>query len=437
MNLILQTDSYKASHHKQYPPKTQFVHSYFESRGGDYEKVVFFGLQYFIKKYLLGEIVTKYQIEQAESFFKQHFGREDVFNKDGWEHILYNHGGKLPIKIHSLLEGSVVEQRKPLFTVENTCPDCFWLTSYLETLLEQVWYPTTVASRSYHMKQIIKKYLDKTGHDAPDFKLHDFGYRGSTSQESAGLGGASHLLNFMGTDTLAGIIMLQQYYEAEMPGFSIPATEHSTITSWGEKHELDAFSNMLTQWPNGLVAVVSDSFDIFRACEQYWGKMLKDIVLGRDGAVIIRPDSGDPVKVLLRVFKILGKAFNWQKNDKGYYVLPPQIRIIQGDGINEESLEEILYQLEQHEISADNIAFGSGGGLLQDMTRDTLKFAYKTSHIVVDDYDRNVWKNPVTDPGKQSKTGRQNEGMRLVFKNGKLIEEQTLAEIKSRIEAQS
>jgi nicotinamide phosphoribosyltransferase len=455
-NIILQTDSYKASHWKQYPPGTEFVYSYFESRGGEYEKTVFFGLQYFLKEYLFGFRVAEHEINEAKNFFKDHFGNPDIFYQEGWEHIYKEHQGKLPLIIKAIPEGTVVDTKNVLFTVENTCPKDFWLTSYLETLLEQVWYPTTIATKSFHMKQIIKKYLNETGNDAPDFKLHDFGYRGSTSQESAGLGGAAHLVNFMGSDTLAGIRMLQSHYHATMPAFSIPAAEHSTITSWGRSRELEAYSNMLQQFPKGLVAVVSDSYDIFYACEDLWGGYLKGFVENRDGCLVIRPDSGIPEKIIPLVLEILTRKFGYTTNTKGYKVLPPYLRIIQGDGINESSLLGILETIKREGYSADNMAFGSGGGLLQSVTRDTCRFAYKCSNVTINGKDIPVSKDPVTDPGKKSKKGRlalrfdgarkeyftiqdtspspavpANE-LQTVFKDGQLLIDQTLDEIRSR-----
>jgi nicotinamide phosphoribosyltransferase len=453
-NIILQTDSYKMSHWKQYPPGTEHVYSYFESRGGAYDKVLFFGLQYFLKEYLAGSLLSYVKLGQGADFAEKHFGNKDIFNTQGWIHIIEAHDGKLPIEIKAVPEGTLVDTRNVLFTVENTCPQCFWLTSYLETLLEQVWYPTTVATKSYHMKQIIKQALKKTGNDIADFKLHDFGYRGSTSQESAGLGGAAHLVNFQGSDTIAAITLLQQYYGADMPAFSIPAAEHSTITAWGKWGEADAYRNMLTQFPKGLVAVVSDSYDIYNACKKLWGKELIDLVQQRVGVLVIRPDSGDARVVLPKILDILAEKFNFSVNQKGYKVLPPYLRLIQGDGIDEQSLRGILATLEGNGWSADNIAFGSGGGLLQQVNRDTCKFAYKCSNVTINGQDIPVSKDPITDPGKRSKAGRlglaktelgcmtmnsfqsqvweKENILQPVFKDGELLIDQSFEEIRAR-----
>lgn len=405
-NIMLLTDSYKATHWKQYPAGTTTVYSYLESRGGKFPKTKFFGLQYFIKTYLEGEVVTKQKVEEAKAFYDQHLG-PGLFNEAGWMHIVNKHNGRLPVEIKAVPEGMVVPTGNVLITIENTDPECFWLTNYLETLLLQVWYPTTVATLSLHMKEVISEYLKETGTPSLiDFKLHDFGFRGVSSVESAGLGGAAHLTNFMGTDTLAGISLLQQSYGASMPGFSIPASEHSTITSWGREGEPAAMENMLDQYPTGLVACVSDSYDIIHACTHIWGKQLKEKVLKRNGTLVVRPDSGDPVTMVVAVLEALGGAFGFKVNEKGFKVLPDQVRVIQGDGINFESLGDILFAMTKAGWSADNVAFGCGGALLQSLNRDTQKFAFKCSSVVVNGVQRAVFKDPVTDQGKKSKKGR-------------------------------
>ena len=461
-NLLLLTDSYKVCHFKQYPKGTTNVYSYLEARrGGKFKKTIFFGLQYIIKRYLEGQVVTQAKIDEAEVFFAKHLG-PNMFNKAGWQHILDKHDGKLPVRIKAVAEGSIVQEGNVLVTVENTDPECFWLTNYLETLLLQVWYPTTVATLSKHMKETILEYLNQTGNpDLIAFKLHDFGFRGVSSVESAGIGGAGHLLNFMGTDTLAAISLVQKYYGADMPAFSIPASEHSTITSWGPEGEADAMENMLDQYPEGLVACVSDSFDIINACENIWGKKLRDKILARKGTLVVRPDSGDPAEMVVKVLNSLGTAFGYSTNAKGYKVLPDQVRIIQGDGINYESLREILETMKNVGWSADNIAFGSGGALLQQMNRDTQRFAFKCSSVTIDNKVREVFKAPVTDPTKNSKRGRlklielrgwndkdMNMGMYLtvpenedyseqdelltVFENGEVTKTYTFDEIRAR-----
>jgi nicotinamide phosphoribosyltransferase len=213
-------------------------------------------------------------------------------------------------------------------------------------------------------------------------------------------------VNFLGTDNLAGVVHAQTYYGAEMPGYSIPAAEHSTLTSWGAEHEADAFRNMLVQFPTGPVAVVSDSYDVFRACEQIWGRELKPDVLKRQGTLVVRPDSGDPPAVVVRVLDILGQAFGSSTNSKEYRVLDPHVRVIQGDAIDRDMLQRILEAMRTSGWSADNVSFGSGGGLLQKLNRDTCRFAFKCSAVTINGQERDVFKRPVTDPDKRSKAGR-------------------------------
>jgi len=404
-NIILNTDSYKVSMFKQYPVGTTGVYSYIESRGGKYDATVMFGLQAFIKEYLTTP-VTREDIEVADKILTAH---GVPFNRDGWEYIVEQLGGRLPVRIRAVPEGSVVPVSNVLATIENTDPKCFWLTTWLETaLLRAVWYGTTVATQSYTIKKVIAEYLNKSGDiSGIDFKLHDFGARGVSSLESAGIGGAGHLINFMGTDTITGILYAMEYYDADVCGFSIPAMEHSTVTSWGRENEAKAYSNMVTQYgkPGAILAVVSDSFDIYEASKM-WGTELKQQVIDSGATVVIRPDSGDPVEVLPKVVGILNTGFGHTKNSKGYKVLN-NVRVIWGDGINIQSIQAIMrIMVDLNGWSADNFAFGMGGALLQIVDRDTQRFAMKCSSVQVDGEWRDVVKDPITDSGKRSKGGR-------------------------------
>jgi nicotinamide phosphoribosyltransferase len=404
-NILLNTDSYKVSMFKQYPAGTTGVYSYIESRGGRYDRTVFFGLQAFIKEYLL-EPITQKDIDVADEILSAH---GEPFNRDGWEYILQAHGGYLPVVIRAVPEGTVVPVKNVLATIENTDPKCFWLTTYLETaLLRAVWYPTTVATQSWKIRQVILDALEKTGDpSAIDFKLHDFGARGVSSLESAGIGGAAHLVNFMGTDTISGLLYAREYYNAGVAGFSIPAAEHSTITSWGRDGEVDAYRNMLTNFakPGSIVAIVSDSYDIFNAASKLWGEQLKEEVVKSGATVVIRPDSGDPETVCLKLVQILHDKFGAVKNSKGFFVLN-NVRLIQGDGVNEHTIRCILGAFQAYGYSADNIAFGMGGALLQQVDRDTQKFAMKCSSMQMNGLWNDVQKDPITDSGKKSKAGR-------------------------------
>ncbi len=448
-NILILTDSYKVTHWKQYPVDTTVIYSFLESRGGVFPTTTFFGLQYILKRYLEGQVVTMAKIDEAEAFFLEHFGKP-VFNRAGWERIVTVHDGYLPVVIKAVPEGTTVGTHNILMSVENTDPQMPWLTNYIETLLTTVWYPTTVCTRSRAMRAVIAEHLEATGTPADiDFKLHDFGFRGSTSVESSAIGGAAHLVNFKGTDTMSALMLLRKFYSESMAGFSIPASEHSTITSWGRENEVAAMRNMLEQYPTGLMACVSDSYNIFDACTKLWGGALKDRVLSRDGVLVVRPDSGPIPATPVEVIRLLGEAFGTTYNTKGARVLHPKVRVIQGDGIDINTMGDILVALKDAGYSSDNIAFGSGGGLLQTVNRDTCKFAFKAAarHNGSDWVD--VYKDPITDPGKTSKAGRMSlvarngvlttvsgvgldDQLQVVFDRGYVPRIQTLADVRSR-----
>jgi nicotinamide phosphoribosyltransferase len=407
------TDSYKITHWRQYPPKTEKIYSYLESRGsnyahGDLSENVFFGLQYYLREYLTRRLSWE-DLSLARAMMQQHFGSDVLniqgnFSVDGWKSIIDRYDGYLPVRICALPEGTVVPSGTPVMTVESLDHKLAWTTNFIETLLVLTWYPWTVASISRLSKKIILKHLERSGTPADVlYKLHDFGFRGSSSVESAALAGASHLVNFRGSDTLIALPFCMKYYQSLMPANSIPASEHSTITSWGKENEVHAMRNMLEQYPTGLVACVSDSYDILRACRDYWGKALREQVLSRNGVLIVRPDSGEPVDTVCQVITVLSEAFGTVKNEKGFKLLPPQVRIIQGDGVNPHTIDEILDAIEYRGFSADNIAFGMGGALTQQCDRDTMKVAFKASWAQVNNEPRDVYKEA---PGKASKRGR-------------------------------
>lgn len=472
---ILNTDSYKPSQWIQYPPSTTYVRSYIESRGGLYDKTVFVGLQYIIKEYLMKPI-TKRQIAFAKKVWALH---GEPFNEEGWNYILEQHGGRLPIRIRAVKEGAVIPTKNCLVVVENTDPNCYWLTSYIETLLLRLWYPITVASQSYAIREVIYKYMAETGSDMGgfNFMLHDFGSRGVSSLESAGIGDLAHLaVGWMGSDTITGALTALEYYtdydfDADdedfsaltldlMFAFSVPASEHSTITSWERVGELNAYRNMIEKFgkPGAIFSVVSDSYNIDHAVNELWGKQLRDEVLACGGRLVVRPDSGNPADVVLRCVQGLDRAFGSTENAAGFKVLNPSVRVIQGDGINLQSVDGILMCLKAFGYAAENVVFGMGGALLQHVDRDTQKFAMKCSAAKVDDEWRDVFKDPITDSGKTSKKGRievfinvhtgEIKTMRLeeatedwfnlmddVFVNGELVREHTFPEVRARVDS--
>ncbi|MBP6748890.1 MAG: nicotinate phosphoribosyltransferase [Xanthomonadaceae bacterium] len=466
-NLLLNTDSYKASHWLQYPSGTDATFFYVESRGGVYDRTVFFGLQAILKQYL-SEPITHADIDEAKELYAAH---GEPFNEAGWRDIVDRLGGHLPVRIRAVPEGTVVPTHQALVTIESTDPQAYWVPSYLETMLLRLWYPVTVATISWHAKQTIRQFLERTSDDPAGqlpFKLHDFGARGVSSAESAAIGGCAHLVNFMGTDTVSGLLAAKAYYHAPMAGFSIPAAEHSTITSWGREREVEAYRNMLKRFakPGAIVAVVSDSYDIYHAIREHWGKTLKDEVIASGATVVIRPDSGDPVAVVHQCMELLDEAFGHTINGKGYKVLN-HVRVIQGDGINPTSLRAILERVTSAGYATDNIAFGMGGALLQQLNRDTQKFALKCSAARVDGRWIDVYKDPVTDKGKQSKRGRMtllthreygsfktvpvppeaasladvekplgfDDAMTTVWENGRLLQDWTFEAIRARADA--
>lgn len=403
-SIVLSADSYKYSMYKQYPPNTTTVYSYIESRGGPWDSTVFFGLQAFIKEYLLTP-VTIQDVDFAERIITAH---GEPFNREGWEYIVHEHGGRLPVVIKAAQEGLVIPTRNVLLSIENTDPKCYWLTTFLETaLLRAVWYPSTVATNSYESKKIILKYLEKTGTpESVGFVLNDFGARGVSSWESSAIGGAAHLVNFQGTDNVPALLFAREYYAADMAGFSVPASEHSTITSWGRENEIAPYRNMIQQFgrPGAIVSVVSDSYDIYRACE-LWGTELKQEVIDSGATLVVRPDSGDPATVVLECFKILDRHFGSVVNAKGYKVLN-HVKVIQGDGINHHSIRQIYEAITAWGYSADNLVLGQGGQLLQALDRDTQKWAMKCSAALINDEWVDVFKDPIHDKGKASKRGR-------------------------------
>lgn len=458
LTTLTRVDSYKMSQWTQYPKDTAFISSYIEARGGE-PISVFFGLQAFIKEYMMNPI-TMTDINTAEKLITAH---GEPFNRAGWEIIVNEYDGMLPVQIEAVPEGTVMPTGNVQVQIVNTDPRLFWLTSYLETaMLRGIWYTSTVATMSRKSKVAIAKALEQTS-DVPVmdqlmFKLHDFGARGASSTETAVLGGMAHLVNFMGTDTFEGIMGAMSYYNSDVVGFSIPASEHSTITSWGSENEVEAYKNMIEQFAGEgkIFACVSDSYDIYRAAGELWPS-LKERLVEKGGTLVVRPDSGDPVETPIEVIKILMDKFGYTVNSKGFKVLDPCVRVIQGDGINHNSLQVILNRMVEEGLSLDNLAFGMGAGLLQKVDRDTLKYAMKASaRGETNGVWHDVFKEPITDKDKTSKKGRlgliqacglgscgyqtvpkdiadeKGNILRTVFLNGKLLVDEDFETVRQR-----
>lgn len=459
-NQILNTDGYKPSHYEMLPDGTSRLFSYIEARGGMWDQTVFFGIQAYIAEYLTKPI-TRQNIEDAAWFFAQY---GEPFNRKGWEYILKKHNGYLPLRIRAVKEGSVIPIKHILVSVENTDKKCAWLTSYIEpTILRGVWYPTTIATQSWNIKKLIRSFMVETcdNLDALPWKLHDFGARGVSSMESSVLAGAAHLINFRGSDTIAGALGAMLYYGEpnQVPADSIPATEHSVMTiklkagEFGQiKRALDKFGK-----PGKLFAVVCDSYNIDEAVKYICTDEEFVTQLKASGAkIVIRPDSGDPVEMSLRVVKMVDKYLGCTTNSKHYKVLPPYIGVIYGDGINKVSIQAILFNLKIHGYSTDCMNFGMGGALLQNVTRDDQCWAMKACAAEIDGVWVDVKKDPVTDTGKVSKAGRMSlyrsrltgeyktarfdkpidseyvNQMQIVYENGKQINLTTFSEIRDR-----
>jgi nicotinamide phosphoribosyltransferase len=462
-NPILDTDSYKASHFLQYPPEATAMFSYVESRGGLYDRTLFFGLQMLLKEALCTPI-TDAMIDEAKAFFALH---GEPFNEAGWRYIVETYGGYLPVRIRAVPEGSVVPTGNVLMTVECDDPEVFWLASYLETKLLRVWYPITVATQSWHVRQTIRRALQRSSDDMTQlpFKLHDFGGRGVSSAASAAIGGAAHLVSFMGSDTVLGVMAANRYYREDMAAYSVPAAEHSTITSWGRDREAEAYANMLRRFakPGSIVAVVSDSYDLFAALD-IWGTQLKQQVVDSGATLVIRPDSGDPQTIVLASLARLDAHFGSTVNGKGRRVLN-HVRVLQGDGVTPDTIARILSAADDAGYAADNLVFGIGGALLQRVDRDTQRFAMKCSAIRIGDTWRDVMKDPVTDTGKRSKAGRLTllrnartgayrtvavpqrwddtlvegeweDALHTVFDTGRLLVDTSLADVRVRAQAE-
>lgn len=468
INNICDTDSYKYSHFLLYPEKMNTMFSYLEARGGEFNECTIAMLQVILHQYLSKKI-TLADIEEEENFALNH---GEPFNREGWLHILNEYEGRLPVRIRAIPEGLVVPVSNVVMTIECVNDEkCAWIVNWLETKLSRVWYPSTIAIMSREVKKVWKHYLDLSS-DNPEgeiiFKHHDFGARGVTSLEQAALGGAAHLFSFLGSDTIAGVKYANHYYDCAMSAFSIPATEHSTMTIFGPTGERDALVKWITktlverELPLGvpkLSACVGDSYNIYNFVKTVCEEDIRNLIKNSGGTLVVRPDSGNPLEVLPQIFKIFEEklpAGEIYVNSKGYKVLPNYLRIIWGDGINRHSMKAILQLLVDNGWSVSNIAFGSGGGLLQDCNRDTQKWAFKCSYVDIDGVSVDVRKDPITDPGKRSKGGRldlikladgsfqtvhlsdgqeshANSVMVTVFENGEILYHNTLDEVRARM----
>ena len=420
------TDGYKPSHWQFYELGVTEMYDYLESRGGDYQSLTVYGIQGLLMKYLVGQVVTPDEVRRSRKFYAKYFGMDGVFNYEGWMYIAEKLGGRLPLEVWALPEGIQVPVRTPMMTYVNTDPNCAWLAGYLEPVMFKAWNPITVATLSQHCKKVLYEGLVKSGTPSDIiWKLHDFGYRGVSSEESAEIAGSAHLVNFWGTDTIPAIDYVNEFYSdgsldedgdpTYMPGFSVRATEHSVMTHRGLAKESEVVRDILSKCPNGIIAMVGDSRNIFEFAEKIIGTDFHTEVVEREGIVVIRPDSGEPIPTMMKLLWILGEKFGYTTNEKGYRVLGTaaensvgKIKTLQGDKNDYHAIYNMIQALHGGNWSLDNIAtFGVGGALLQASTRDTQKMAVKLSSLTdITGKWRDVMKDPITDPGKGSKAGR-------------------------------
>lgn len=399
------TDSYKLSHICQYVNGADMMVSYIESRGGKYDRVVWYGLQLIIKEFLMQRL-TQTQADNMIEWVKEHMFVTDetpwvISLKTAFQTVIDEYDGFVPIRISAAPEGLVIPVKNVLAVIETTVPDAriFTLVSFIETKILRVWSPTTVATISWHIREAIYEKLVETADD-PDaeipFKLHDFGSRGTTSLEQSAFAGSGHLVNFMGTDTTVAIMAAEIGYGIRMAGFSIFATEHSTTTTWGRYGEEGFVSNVFDHAakPGAIFATVADSYDVISFIRNIVPKF-KDRLIESGATWVIRPDSCDPIKMPIQCIIELEKVMGCTINKKGFKVLN-NVRVIQGDGIEPEDVTKILNAVIALGYCASNMAFGMGGGLLQKNDRDTQKFSMKCCAIRVHGEWQDVYKAPAT-----------------------------------------
>lgn len=485
-------DFYKVSHMEQYPEGTEFIYSTLTPRSNKYfpraDKVAVFGIQGFVKKYLMQFFVENFfkrpkkeVVAEYVRYLKYTLGKENVYT----QHIEDLHDlGYLPLRIKALREGTLSPIKVPILTVENTNKKFFWLTNYIETILStSIWQPIVSATIAHEYRKLLNKYaMITTGSTAGvEFQGHDFSMRGMSSLETAEVSGAAHLLSFCGTDTIPAISYLEEYYganiEMELVGASIPATEHSVMCSYGDANEFELFKHLITEvYPNGFFSVVSDTWDFWKVVTEYLPKLRKEI-FKRDGRVVIRPDSGDPAKIVVGdpngeteaerkgLIECLWDTFGGTVTEQGYKLLDTHIGAIYGDSITLDRAEAIVKGLEKKGFASTNIVFGIGSFTYQMNSRDTFGMAIKATWAQVNGEERLLFKNPKTDDGtKKSQRGRVYVGYDLhgniiytdgltkqgeeliskmgislledVFVDGKLVRRTTLKQIRERLESQ-
>ncbi len=469
-NPLLATDVYKMGHMEQYAPHCTKVYSYLMARNSDFfDHTVFFGLQYYLKEYFSIPLTP----EMGEEFLTY---RKIIlgYNSPNVELQIRSlcELGYFPLEIKTIEEGTIIPTKNVLLTITNTQAEFYWVVGFVESLLLKIWYPITVATCCYNYRKVIEKYFSITctqqDEDIKDFMVHDFGYRGDKSEDAAAISGAAHLTVFLGSDTVVALPFLQKYYHAklnEINMLSVPASEHSVMSSFGQHNEIEAFKHMLNLYPKGIVSIVSDTYDIFKVLSEFALK-LKPQILAREGKTVFRPDSGNPEYVICgnphapvdsREYKgalrLLEEVFGSTTNDKGYKVLHEKVGLIYGDAMYLQRYENILATMQKMGFAASNLVIGVGR-YLRDFNRDTLGFALKATYIEINGEPRLIDKSPITDKNKKSHKGllcleNKNDNwvtteccsqqqelsglLKTVWKNGKLLQEHSIQTIRERI----
>eukprot|EP01114_Cavostelium_apophysatum_P007401 TRINITY_DN1949_c0_g1_i3.p1 TRINITY_DN1949_c0_g1~~TRINITY_DN1949_c0_g1_i3.p1 ORF type:complete len:532 (-),score=140.66 TRINITY_DN1949_c0_g1_i3:48-1580(-) len=411
ITIAVMTDSYKATHYLQYPESKCMVaygefRAPFENNKED-SRFVFYGIRYIVQTYLERKWTVE-DVEKAEHFYSTHMpgGTPFPFPKDLFLKFIKENDGYFPLKLEAIPEGSVVHIHTPVYQM-TAYGEYSRLCTFFETILTQVWYPTCVATLSRMTKELIEESFEKSVDEEffglVNSRLHDFGFRGCTCVEQSVIGGAAHLLNFEGSDTLSAGYYVQYALNNGKPlATSIPASEHSVMTSW--KTEREAISNMIKHFGSGPFSTVLDSYDYERALNKVVPSLAAEHKK-KGGFWVFRPDSGDPVEAIMMALRAGENAFGTTTNKKGYKVINGA-GCLQGDGINKAVVVKIIEKALAEGYSAQNIVYGMGGGLLQKVNRDTMSFATKLSYIeYADGRKRDVMKLPKTDAGKVSLPG--------------------------------
>lgn len=460
ISLICHTDSYKFSHPFAYPDDILGMTSYGEARVSKDTVVVPFGQQILAKRFL-NQTIDMADVDAAEIFSIGHFGRK-LFDRAAWEKVVRVYGGKLPLIIRSVPEGTVMRGGQPIYSVTVLDEELFWMSAAFETMIQRaIWYPTTIVTQDYIIKQKIKAFYEATGANMGmlPFAYHDFGGRGVTCAEQAEIGGASHLVNFLGSDTVEGVLAANFFYKEAMAGFSVYATEHAIECSFGSS--LDNAREYLKKQlsnavPGSIISIVLDGYDVYRESELLCTEFREQIIAS-GCKVVFRPDSGDMMEVIPRILAMQERAFGYKLTSTGHKQIQ-YVGIIQGDGINHEAIVELLTLITNLGYSADCVIFGSGGALLQKVNRDDLKFAQKACAILLSTGWKGIAKDPITDHGKKSKEGvitlakhritgelsvvrlDQNlldpeleDVMQLIYHLGTLYNETTMVEVRGRV----